>query len=64
MSKKDDLVLELSAGWQTVHDLLSKFGWAPHTLRGLLSTVGKAGKYKVERRRVYGITSYRLVAAP
>ena len=59
MTKPEELCALLSQGWQTVPDLMAKFGWKPHTLRGAISRLA-LNHIKVERRRVDGVTSYRV----
>lgn len=60
--KKDRLIAML-ADWTTIGDLMAAMGWQAHTVRGAISTAAKARGIVIERRRVDGVTSYR-VAAP
>lgn len=60
MNKREQLVSTLNAGWVSVPDLLSRTGWQAHTLRGAISTLAKANGLTVERRRLDGVTSYRI----
>ena len=46
--------------WQTVPALAEKMGWQPHTLRAAIAVNAKKRGVNVERRRVDGITSYRI----
>jgi DNA-binding FadR family transcriptional regulator len=52
----------LREDWIGAADLCQRFGWASHTLRGALSTIAKKQAVKIERRRLNGVTSYRIVA--
>jgi hypothetical protein len=57
--KKDRLIAML-ADWTTLSDLMAAMEWQAHTVRGALSTAAKARGITVERRRVEGVTSYRV----
>lgn len=57
MTKAEQLLASL-ADWKTVHELTVMLNWQPHTLRASISGIAK--KYKVERKRVEGVTSYRV----
>lgn len=57
--KKDRLIAML-ADWTPISELMSAMGWQAHTVRGALSTAAKARSIIIERRRVEGVTSYRL----
>ncbi len=59
MTKSDQLLSAL-ADWKTVHELTVMLNWQPHTLRAAISGIGKS--HKVERKRVEGVTSYRVAA--
>ena len=61
MSKTDDLIAQMEKDWTPVSDLLVLTGWLPHTLRAAISVKVKRAGLKVERRRVDGVTSYRIV---
>ena len=62
MTKRDDMVTKLLAGWVSVPDLLAATGWLPHTLRAAICVAAKKHGYKVERQRIDGITSYCFAA--
>jgi hypothetical protein len=57
--KRDRLVAML-ADWTPISELMSAMGWLAHTVRGALSTAAKARGITIERRRVDGVTSYRV----
>lgn len=57
--KKDRLVSML-AGWTPISELMDALDWQAHTVRGALSTAAKARGIEIERRRVDGVTSYRV----
>jgi hypothetical protein len=57
--KKDRLVAML-ADWTPIGDLMKALDWQAHTVRGALSTAAKALGVTIERRRVDGVTSYRV----
>ncbi len=63
MNKRDELAACLKEGWQSIEDLHARFFWQPHTIRGAISTVAKQHGLKIERKRVDGITSYRVAPA-
>jgi hypothetical protein len=56
----DNVVAELKARWTTTESLITMTGWLPHTLRGFISTRARALGLKAERKRIDGVTSYRL----
>jgi len=60
---RDELVSALKSDWQTVEHLMQETGWQRHSLRGALSTLSKKHGLKVERRRIDGVTSYRISEA-
>ena len=51
------------ADWMPLSYLMSAMEWQAHTVRGALSTAAKARGITIERRRVEGVTSYRVAAA-
>jgi hypothetical protein len=57
--KRERLVAML-ADWTPISELMSAMGWQAHTVRGALSTAAKARSITIERRRVDGVTSYRV----
>jgi hypothetical protein len=57
--KRDRLVVML-ADWTPVTDLMKAMGWQAHTVRGALSTAAKNLKIKIERKRVDGVSNYRV----
>lgn len=57
--KKDRLIAML-ADWTPVGMLMAALDWQAHTVRGALSTAAKARGITIERRRVDGVTSYRV----
>lgn len=57
----ETLIQKLSAGWVSMPDLMSDLNWQAHTVRGAISTVAKKRGLKIERQRVDGVTSYRVV---
>lgn len=57
--KKDRLIAML-ADWTPLSDLMKAMDWQAHTVRGALSTAAKARGITIERRRVDGVTSYRV----
>lgn len=59
MTKRDELIERLRAGWVTNRMLCEHFGWKPKTLRGVLSTL-RMGSLAIDRQRVDGVTSYRI----
>ena len=60
MSKTDQLFEALKEGWQPAGQLAERLAWQPHTMRGAISTLAKRHGIVVERRRVDGVTSYRI----
>lgn len=60
MTKTDELLKQLTAGWCDVPVMLAFSGWKPHTLRAAISVLAKKHGLKIERQRVDGITSYRV----
>jgi hypothetical protein len=60
MSKSDELIARLREGWQSIDDLHALLFWQPHTIRGAISTAAKKHGVTVERRRIDGVTSYRI----
>lgn len=59
--KKDRLIAML-ADWTSLEYLMAHLGWQAHTVRGALSTAAKARGITIERRRLDGITSYRVAS--
>ncbi len=59
--KQAQLQAMLEAGWQPLHRLCVDFGWQSHTIRGVISRIGKGPGLKVERRRDADGLSYRVV---
>jgi hypothetical protein len=59
--KRDRLVAML-ADWTPVTDLMAAMGWQAHTVRGALSTAAKNLKIKIERKRVDGVSHYRVAS--
>ncbi len=59
MSKKEQIVSML-ADWTPIADLQAATSWKAHSVRGALSSAAKANNIKIERRRVDGVTSYRV----
>jgi hypothetical protein len=57
--KRERLVAML-ADWTSVTDLMKAMGWQAHTVRGALSTAAKNLKIKIERKRVDGVSNYRV----
>ena len=45
----------------TVEHMAKTLGWLPHTLRAALSRLKTVQSLKIERERVDGVTSYRIV---
>jgi hypothetical protein len=59
--KRERLVAML-ADWTPVTDLMKAMGWQAHTVRGALSTAAKNLKIKIERKRVDGVSNYRIAS--
>lgn len=57
---KRDRLMAMLADWTPIGDLMSAFGWLPHTTRSAISTGAKALGVTIERQRVDGVTSYRV----
>lgn len=57
--KRERLVAMLSK-WTPITELMAAVGWQAHTVRGALSTAAKSLGISIERRRVDGVTSYRV----
>jgi hypothetical protein len=51
----------LAAGWKTLPELAAALAWQPHTVRGVISRIGKSPGLVVERKREAGVPSYRVV---
>ncbi len=62
MTPLDKLHDLLSSGWHNSADLCRDFGWQPHSLRGRISNVSVIYNVKIERRRIDGVTSYRIAS--
>jgi len=60
MTKAAQLVSSLREGWQSTEDLQSLLFWQPTTIRGAISAAAKKNGLKIERRRIHGVTSYRV----
>lgn len=57
---KRDRLVSMLADWTPTGDLMASLGWQAHTVRGAISTAAKARGIVIERRRVDGVTSYRI----
>lgn len=56
----DRVIAAIRARWTSVDELMKLSGWQRHTLRGYISTrAGKDG-FTVERRKVDGVSQYRV----
>lgn len=56
----DRVIAVIRARWTSVDELMKLSGWQRHTLRGYISTrAGKDG-FTVERRKVDGVSQYRV----
>lgn len=62
MSKSDELMTRLREGWHSIDDLHALLFWQPHTIRGAISTAAKKHGVVIERRRIDGVTSYRIAS--
>lgn len=51
----------LSSGWKALPELGAALCWQPHTVRGVISRIGKLPGLTVERKREAGVLSYRVV---
>lgn len=54
------LLARLRADWTPATEIAAEYGWQAHTLRGAISTLAKKHAVTVERRKVEGVTSYRV----
>lgn len=59
-SKGERLIQRLRSGWVTAADLMAETQWQAHSLRGAISTLAKRRGIVVERRRIEGVTAYRI----
>lgn len=59
MTKANDIFASLTK-WRSLPDLAADTGWKPHTIRAVISTQARKDGVTVERRRVEGVTSYRI----
>lgn len=65
LTKGEQIIAALRAGWTSSPDLQTEHEWKPHTLRGFLSRIGQSVKdggkgLKIERRAYGGVTQYRI----
>lgn len=60
-NKQARLQQMLEGGWLPLPHLSVVLGWQHHTVRGVISRIGKLPGLTVERRRDAGILSYRVV---
>jgi hypothetical protein len=51
----------LATGWKTLPELAAALAWQPHTVRGVISRIGKAADTTIERRKEGAAISYRVV---
>jgi len=51
----------LATGWQRLPDIAAAMGWQPHTVRGVISRIGKTPGIQVEKTQQDGVTAYRVV---
>lgn len=51
----------LAGGWKTLPELVAVMAWQSHTVRGVISRIGKFPGLTVERKRENGVLSYRVV---
>ena len=63
MTKQDELIAALQAGWLPVSTLQTLLNWKHTTLRGAISNLGRKKGLNVERQRIDGVTSYRITPA-
>lgn len=56
MSKTEQCLAMVRAGWASLPDMMATTGWKEKTIRGVLSK----SKMQLQRRRVDGVTSYRI----
>ena len=63
MTPLEKLFDRLTNGWETAEALCSEFGWQRHSLRGRISNVSVRFKVEIERKRVDGVTLYRVKPA-
>lgn len=61
---KRDRLVSMLADWTPISDLMKAMEWQAHTVRGALSTAAKNLKIKIERKRVDGVSSYRIAPDP
>lgn len=59
--KQDVLQGLLETGWKALPDLAASLSWQAHTVRGVISRIGKEPALTVERKRENGVLSYRVV---
>lgn len=59
--KQSALQALLEAGWKALPDLAASLSWQAHTVRGVISRIGKDPTLTVERKRENGVLSYRVV---
>jgi Protein of unknown function (DUF3489)/Protein of unknown function (DUF1524) len=57
-----EVVAMLKRKWTSLPDILAHAGWQPTTFRGLMSLEKKKLGFTMERRKVEGVTQYRIVA--
>lgn len=63
MTKRDELVAMMSAGWTPTAAMMAATGWKTKTIHGALSALRKAG-LKIERETIGKVTSYRIAPEP
>lgn len=60
-SKKAMVLRMLEGKGTTLDSIVAATGWAQHTTRGFISTLGSKGGYTIERTRENKVTTYRLI---
>lgn len=51
----------LACGWKSLPELMAAMAWQAHTVRGVISRIGKLPGVAVERKRENNVLSYRVV---
>ncbi|SRR5579883_894332 len=58
----DQVIAALKERWTPIDDLIKLTGWLPHTTRAFISVQTRKLGLTAERRRVEGVTSYRIAS--